>query len=141
MTGDYISLSVQVLLFQFLHGSFLHLFMNSYFLYSAGPTLEARMSRDRYTWFFITSTIFVASALLIFQPYANTIGISGFCMALLAYLWMDLYTTRHPIASQILVMLVINIGIGLVPGISLIGHLFGAIWGLIWWALFRNWRK
>ncbi len=139
--GNYLIFGIQVLLFQFLHGNMLHLFMNSYFLYSAGPEVEARMSRDRYTWFFITSTIFVAIALLVFQPLANTIGISGFCMALLAYLWIDLYTTRHPGASQILVMLVINIGIGLVPGISLVGHLFGAIWGLVWWAIFRNWRK
>lgn len=69
------------------------------------------MSRDRYTWFFVTSTIFVAIALLIFQPLTNTIGISGFCMALLSYLWIDLYTTRHPMASQILVMLAINIGV------------------------------
>lgn len=138
---DYLTLFVQVLLFQFLHGSLLHLFLNSYFLYSAGPEVEARMSRDRFTWFFITATIFVAGALLMFQPYANTIGISGFAMALLAYLWIDLYTTRHPMASQILIMLIINIGIGLVPGISLIWHLFGAIWGLVWWAIFRDWRK
>ncbi len=33
--GDYMSLIVQVALFQFLHGSVLHLFMNSYFLYMA----------------------------------------------------------------------------------------------------------
>ena len=141
MLWDYGSLGIQILLFQFLHGSILHLFMNSYFLYSAGPEVEARMSRDRFTWFFVTSTIFVAIALLIFQPLTNTIGISGFCMALLSYLWIDLYTTRHPMASQILVMLAINIGIWLVPGISLVGHLFWAIWGLIWWAIFRDWRK
>ncbi len=141
MYWDYTTLVVQILLFQFLHGSLLHLFLNGYFLYSAWPELEARMSRDRYTWFFITTTIFVAIALLVFQPYVNTIGISGFCMAILSYLWIDLYTTRHPMASQILVMLAINIGIGLVPGISLVGHLAGAIWWLVWWAIFRNWRK
>lgn len=141
ISGDYLSLLVQVLLFQFLHGGFLHLFMNSYFLYSAGPTLEARMSPDRFTWFFISSTIFVAVALFIFAPYSLTIGISGFCMAILSYLWIDLYTTRHPAASQILVMLLLNVGIGLIPGISLVGHMAGAIWGIIWWAIFRDWRK
>ena len=86
------------------------------------------MSRDRYTWLFITSTIFVAIALLIFAPQSLTIGISGFCMAILSYLWIDLYTTRHPMAGQILAMLAINIGIGLIPGISLVGHLAGALW-------------
>jgi membrane associated rhomboid family serine protease len=140
-SGDYISLFIQVILFQFLHGGWFHLFLNSYFLYSAGPTLEARMSRDRYTWFFITTTVFVALALLILQPYVLTIGISGFCMALLSYLWIDLYTTRHPAASQILIMLLINIGIWLIPGISLVGHAAGAVWGIIWWWIFRDWKK
>jgi membrane associated rhomboid family serine protease len=81
------------------------------------------MSRDRYTWFFISTTLVVAVALLIFAPQSLTIGISGWCMALLSYLWIDLYTTRHPMAPQILAMLAINIGIGLIPGISLVGHL------------------
>ena len=78
------------------------------------------MSRDRYTWFFVSTTLFVAVALLIFAPRSLTIGISGWCMALLSYLWIDLYTTRHPMAPQVLAMLAINIGIGLIPGISLI---------------------
>lgn len=131
----------QICLFQFLHWGIIHLLANSYFLYMAGPELEARMSWDRYTWFFMSSTIFVAITLLVFAPQSLTIGISGWCMALLSYLWIDLYTTRHPMAMQILIMLAVNIGIGLVPGISLVGHLSGAIWGLIWWALMRNWRK
>ena len=140
-TGDYISLVVQIILFQFLHGGIIHLLANSYFLYTAWPELEARMSRDRYTWFFISTTVVVAGALLVFAPQSLTIGISGWCMALLSYLWIDLYTTRHPMAPQVLAMLAINIGIGLVPGISLVGHLAGAIWWLVWWGIARNWRK
>jgi membrane associated rhomboid family serine protease len=85
--------------------------MNAYFLYTAGIELEARMTQNRFWYFFMTSTIFVVVALLLFSPGTNTIGISGFCMALLSYLWMDLYTTRHPMQNQILMMLVINIGI------------------------------
>ena len=138
---DYPTLLVQIALFQFLHGSIMHLLMNSYFLYTAWVELEARMTQNRYWYFFITTTIFVAIALLVFAPGSNTIGISGFCMALLSYLWIDLHTTRHPMASQILIMLVINIGIGILPGISLVWHLFGAIWWIIWWVIFRNWRK
>jgi hypothetical protein len=44
-------------------------------------------------------------------------------------------------APQILAMLAINIGIGLIPGISLVGHLSWAIWWLVWWGIARNWRK
>jgi rhomboid protease GluP len=138
---DPVWLITQICLFQFLHGGIIHLLANSYFLYTAWPELEARMSRDRYTWFFVSSTIFVAIALIIFAPQSLTIGISGFAMALLSYLWIDLYTTRHPMAMQILMMLAINIGIGLVPGISLVGHLSGAIWWMVWWGIARNWKR
>ena len=86
------------------------------------------MSRDRYTWFFVSSTLFVAITLIVFAPQSLTIGISGFAMALLSYLWIDLYTTRHPMMTQTLIMLIINIVIGIAPGISLVGHLSGALW-------------
>lgn len=126
--------------FQFLHGSTLHLLMNSIFLYQAGPEVESRMSRTRFLQFFVTSTLFVAVALALFSD-ANTIGMSGFCMALLSYLWIDLYTTRHPMANQILIMLVLNVLLWLSGGISFVGHFFGAVWGLVWWQIFRTWKR
>lgn len=127
---------MQSVLFQFLHGNLLHLFANSYFLYSAGPALEARMSRHQFLYFFASTTIFLVVALLIFSaPGTITIGISGFCSALLAYLCVDLYTIRHPQAQEMLILLIINIVIGLFAGISFVGHFFGAVWGVIWWFL------
>lgn len=128
-------LFVQVVLFQFLHGGVFHLFMNSYFLYSAGPIIESRMSRERFITFFITATIFIATALYFFSPHANTIGISGFCMALLAYLWIDLRTFHHPMSGQVGFMLLINILIGLDGSISFVWHAAGAVWGVIWWRM------
>lgn len=130
--GMYGSFLIQIVLYQFLHGWPLHLLLNSLFLYQAGPELEARMSATKYKLFFVANTFFVAIALLIFSS-GNTVGISGFCMALLSYLWIDLYKTRHPMADQILVMLVINVWIWLSPGISLVGHAAGAVFGLLWW--------
>lgn len=119
----------QSTLFQFLHGNFLHLFMNSYFLFSAGPEVEARMSKNNFLYFFVSTTIFIVVAFLLFSSgFSHVVGISGFCMALLAYLAIDLYSTRHPAFNNIIMMLVINIGIGFLPGISFIGHFFGAIW-------------
>ena len=97
------------------------------------------MSPGRFRIFFLLNTLFVALALWLFAPDSLTIGISGFCMALLSYLWIDLYTTRHPMASQILVMLVINIAIGLTGNISFVGHFFGAVFGVIAW-FFRKKR-
>ena len=111
--GNLIHLFLQIILFQFLHGNLLHLFLNVYFLYSAGPELEVRMKKKKYIYFFVTSTLFVVFSLFVFSPSTLTIGISGFCMALLSYLWIDLYTLRNPASNQILVMLVINILLGL----------------------------
>ncbi len=123
----------QTVLYQFLHADFFHIFMNAYFLYVAGPEVETRMSKNRFITFFITSTLFVALGLYIFAPYSLTIGISGFCMALLSYLWIDLHTLRHPLANQIGILLIINILFWLSGNISFVGHAAGAVWGLIWW--------
>jgi membrane associated rhomboid family serine protease len=131
--GDYMQSFVQVILFQFLHGNMMHLLANTYFLYTAGPMVESRMSRDRFLWFFMGTTVFLAICLHLFSPWSVTIGISGLCMALLSYLWIDLYTAKHPMANQILIMLALNIGLGFVGNISFVGHFFGAVFGLIWW--------
>ncbi len=126
----------QIVFFQFLHGSGLHLLMNSIFLYQAGPEVEARMDRKWFITFFLSSTAFVALCLYLFSEQgSNTIGISGFCMALLSYLWLDLSRIRHPMANQILIMLVINIAIWFSPGISFVWHAAGALWGFIWWKI------
>lgn len=136
---NFIHLFLQIILFQFLHGNLLHLFLNVYFLYSAGPELEVRMKKRRYIYFFITSTLFVAFSLFIFSPSTLTIGISGFCMALLSYLWIDLYTLRNPISNQILIMLIINILLGFSGGISFTAHAAGAVWGILWWYMRKKW--
>lgn len=129
----------QIIFFQFLHGDILHLLMNGYFLYSAWPEVESRMSRKRFITFFLTSTLFTAIWLYIFaSAWSLTIGISGFCMALLSYLWLDLSRIKHPQANQILIMLILNIALGLTGNISFVGHAAGAIWGIIWWQFFRD---
>ncbi|MBS9783904.1 rhomboid family intramembrane serine protease [Candidatus Gracilibacteria bacterium] len=132
---SYATMIGQVILFQFLHGGIMHLLLNSYFLYMVGPETEARMSQNEFISFFIFSTVFVVLGLTFFAPYQPTVGISGFCMALMSYIWVDLKDIHHPMKNQVGIMLAINIGIGLVPGwnISLFGHLFGAIAGVAWW--------
>ena len=135
---NYTEFMKQVGLFQFIHGDILHLVMNSYFLYVAGPILEQALWASNFLIFFLSTTLVSAFALYFFAPKSNTIGISGFCMALLSYLGIDLYTTWHPMASQILVMLVINIAIGLTGNISFVGHASGALFGVITWFFLRN---
>ena len=135
------SLVSSTVLFQFLHANLLHLMMNWLFIYQSWPEVESRMSRRNFIRFFIGSTLFVAVALAIFSS-GITIGMSGFCMALLSYLWIDLYTTRHPMANQIAIMLVLNILLGLSGNISFVGHFFGAVWGIVWWKFFKqSWKR
>lgn len=126
----------QILLYQFLHGDILHIFLNSYFLYQAWPEVESRMKRQEFILFFLGNTLFVAVALW-FLSSGLTIGISWFCMALLSYLYMNLQATRNPVANQVLIMLLINVGLGLFWNISFVGHAAGAVFGIMWWI----WRR
>jgi membrane associated rhomboid family serine protease len=114
----------------------IHIFLNSYFLYQAGPEVESRMDRREFLSFFLGNTLFVALCLWHLSS-GLTIGISGFCMALLSYLYMDLQATRHPMANQVLTMLMINVGLGLFGNISFVGHAAGAVFGVLWWM----WRR
>ncbi len=127
----------QIILYQFLHGGLFHILMNSIFLYQAGPEVEARMTRRWFLLFFLGNTFFVALSLW-FLSSGLTIGISGFCMALLSYLYMDLARVRHPMANQVLIMLVINIALWLTGNISFVGHAAGAVWGIVWWYLRKH---
>lgn len=136
--NDFTSFWKQVALFQFIHGDILHIVMNSYFLYSAGPIVEDILWSGRYIVFFITSTLFSVALLYYFAPKYNTIGISGFCMSILSYLWILLYTSGSSGTGEIGQLLIINIVIGFFPGISLVGHLAGAIWGILFWLLTKN---
>ncbi len=95
-TRDYGQFLLQLIFFQFLHGGIFHLVMNSYFLYQVGPEVEMRMSPSQFRLFFVLNTIFTTGALLIFAPNVSTIGISGFAMAILTYLYVDLLSVRHP---------------------------------------------
>lgn len=128
----------QIFLFQFIHGDVLHIVMNSYFLYSAGPIVEEILGSARFLVFFIASTFFSVATLYYFAPRQNTIGISGFCMALLSYLWILLYTSGNPGSEQIGWLLILNILIGFLPGISLVWHVAWAIWGILFWFLTLN---
>lgn len=135
---QYIDFLKQFSLFQFIHGDILHIVMNSYFLYTAGPMLEKILGSMNFFIFFFTTTIFSVIALYIFAPKSNTIGISWFCMAILSYLWIALYTLGDSSATSIGTLLLINIALGFAPGISLVGHASGALWGVIFWYITTN---
>ncbi|MDD2487210.1 MAG: rhomboid family intramembrane serine protease [Candidatus Gracilibacteria bacterium] len=127
---DYVGIAVQFLMYQFLHGGILHLLSNGLFLYIFGNQVESMIGTRRYVIFFILSTLFIGICILLFTS-GNTIGISGFAMAILGYYAMVLKKINHPEYRGAIFLLAINIGIGFTGNISLVGHLFGAIFGLL----------
>jgi membrane associated rhomboid family serine protease len=59
-------------------------------------------------------------------------------MTVLAYIFMELRTKKHPEYTAAGVFLIINIAIGFTGNISLVGHLSGAIFGVIFYYLRNN---
>jgi membrane associated rhomboid family serine protease len=112
LIGDYVDFVPQVILFQFFHVGFWHLFGNSVALLLFGNTVEKIMGTARYAWFFAGSTLFVAACILVFSQ-APTVGISGFAMAVLAYFALELRAQKHPEFGGIAIMVIINIAMGL----------------------------
>ena len=131
--GEYFYFLMQLSFYQFLHVDFLHLLMNSLFLYQMGGDIESRMKKDEFVAFFLGNTLFVALCLLTFNPYDLTMGISGFATAILAYLYIDLRSVNHPISWQLWFWLFLNIAIGLSAHISLVWHASWAVFGILWW--------
>jgi len=132
----YVQFVIQFLLYQFLHGGILHLLSNSFFIYLFGNQVESIIGRDKFIVFFLLNTVFVGVSLLFFAN-RNTIGISGFAMAILSYVFLELKAQRNPEYRSAGVFLLINIAIGFTGNISLVGHLSGAIFGIIFYYL-RN---
>ncbi|MDD2891548.1 MAG: rhomboid family intramembrane serine protease [Candidatus Gracilibacteria bacterium] len=134
--GLYFEFIIQFLLYQFLHGGILHLLSNSFFIYLFGNQVESILGRNKFILFFLLNTVFVGISLLFFA-HGNTIGISGFAMAILAYIFLELKSQRNPEYRSAGVFLFINIAIGFTGNISLVGHLSGAIFGMVFYYL-RN---
>lgn len=90
----------QLLTYGFLHGSFLHLFLNMYALWLFGRSLEATMGSQRFMLFYLTCVVGAALLHLVVQSYLIShgamprpvIGASGGTFGLLmafAYLFPD----------------------------------------------------
>ena len=139
---DYIWVLVQFLLYQFLHWWLLHLVSNALFIYIFWTQIESFIWKKKYIIFFLLNTIFVWISLLLFSPW-NTIWISWFAMAILWYYFMILKRINHPEYKSALLLLIINIWIWFIGNISLIWHLFWAIFGIIffyWDRFLSKWK-
>ncbi|MCD5385314.1 rhomboid family intramembrane serine protease [Candidatus Gracilibacteria bacterium] len=138
--GIYSIYLIQFFTGTFLHAGLLHFLANALFLYLFGNILEVIIGKKKFILFFIFILFFNGFLLSIFST-GNNVGISGFCMALISYYTLELKSKNNPEYKGGITALLINIGIGFVPGISLLGHLFGAIGGVLFYLINKKFLK
>lgn len=119
----------------FLHGGLLHIAVNSYSLYVIGPQAERAFGRARFLAIYLLSGIMgvIASFFFISEP---SLGASGALFGLIGAMVPLLYRNRHiyqnPQRSimSLVQIVVLNLLIGLTPGIDNSAHIGGLIGGL-----------
>ncbi len=117
----------------FLHANLFHLIFNCYALYIIGMQLESFLGKWRYIIVYLLSGL-AGSALSIFMSSGFSVGASGAIFGLLGALLYFGYHYRvyleTVVKSQIIPLIVLNLIIGLMPGIDNWAHIGGLIGGV-----------
>ena len=119
----------------FIHAGVIHLLVNMYSLYALGPAVESFFGSRRMLVVFLLSGIAGVAFSLAFSPYPS-VGASGAIFGLLGALGAFLFLHRSTLGRwgsvqlrQIIFVAVLNLGLGLTPGIDNWGHLGGLLAG------------
>lgn len=120
-----------------LHGSLLHLGFNMYALYALGPTLESYYGHARFLALYVLAGFAGNVTSFIFSP-ANSLGSSTAIFGLIGAYGVFLYQNRELLGGRgrrglinIITIAVINLVIGMTPGIDNWGHIGGLIGGVL----------
>ncbi len=122
----------------FLHADLMHIAFNMYALYILGRECERIFGPVRFLLVYNFALVGGSLFVLLFEALGGgTVGASGAVLgllgALLAYFWQyreRIVGARQRVSSLASVAL-INLLLGLLPGISLWGHLGGTLWGFL----------
>jgi len=121
----------------FLHVSLLHLLVNMYSLYAIGPAVERFFGTPRFIALYLLSGISGVLFSLAFSPFPSA-GASGSIFGLLGALAAFLYLHRTLFGRfgrlqlrQLIVVAVLNLALGLMPGIDNWGHVGGLVAGVV----------
>ncbi len=121
----------------FLHADLLHILLNLYAFYGLGSLMERFFGLKRLLIIYALSLLGCGVLVTLFSPYRTpTVGASGAIMgvlgALVIYFWKyrDVLVGGRGYLGQLSRLALINIGIGLLPGISWWGHLGGFLAGV-----------
>jgi len=113
----------------FLHYGLLHLLLNMWALWVLGRTLEAVLGPLRFLVLYLVAGLGGSVSVYLFaNPHAPTAGASGAIFGLFAALFVVLKRLKRD-TSSVIPILVINLAISFVPGISLAAHLGGFVTG------------
>jgi rhomboid protease GluP len=120
----------------FLHVGIAHVLVNMYSLYVIGPAVERPFGSARFLFVYFLSGVSGVSFSLAFSPHPSA-GASGAIFGLLGAFAGFLYQHRSLLGPagtgqfrHILLVAVVNLLIGLSPGIDNWGHLGGLLFGL-----------
>ena len=121
----------------FLHGSIFHIAFNMYALFYLGTTLERFYKHWRFLVLFLLSGFAGNVISFMFSPYPS-LGASTAIFGLLGAEGVLLYQNREIFGniarralSQVVMIAVVNLIIGLTPGIDNLGHIGGLIGGTL----------
>ncbi len=137
---DYLIYFIQFFTWSFIHWWFLHIFMNSVFIYYFWNQLENYIWKKIFFLFYITATIFIWFSITKFSNW-NTIWISWFAMAVLAYYTSLLYKLKNPEYKWWITAIILMIWIWLSPWISLIWHFSWAIFWILFFLITNKKKK
>ncbi len=122
----------------FLHADITHIIFNLYALFGLGMLMERFFGTRRFLAIYMTGLLGSSALVTLFSPMlVPTLGASGAIMGVLGGLvvYYAIYKNRvvrgQKMLSEMVQMAIINIGIGILPGISWWGHLGGFLGGAL----------
>ena len=121
----------------FLHAGFLHIFLNSYILYSLGPNVEQSFGSVRFALMYLAAGFLATAASFALPPEVRSLGASGAVFGMAGVLLIYLYKRRRAaFIAQYLRSIMFFIGINLVfgflfTGIDNVAHIGGLLGGVI----------
>jgi rhomboid protease GluP len=120
----------------FVHAGLWHIFVNMYSLYALGPAVERLFGTQRMLALYLLSGISGVILSFGFSPY-NSVGASGAIFGLLGALGTFIYRHRSRLGRagrmqlrQIVLVTLLNLGLGLLPMVDNWGHLGGLMAGI-----------
>lgn len=121
-----------------MHGSLMHIFFNSYALYSFGNIFETLSNRAHLPIVVLLSAIMGNVASLAFNPEGASVGASGGVIGLLGYIAIYVYKRRQFLNPAFSKNIIFNVGFVLVIGLLLssvidnYAHIGGIVTGAVY---------